>query len=288
MQPDSASHRLAVLGAGVMGSSITAMALGHGVPVVLVDIDDGALDRARASIAQQVRHAQLMGAAPADRPTGELVTSQRIEDIADATAVVEAITEKPDLKSDVHAKIGAAVRRGTPVISNTSGIPIDEMASALPCPEDLIGTHFMNPAYLIRTVEVIVGPRTAERTVAALMSLLSALDRQPIVVNDSPGFVTSRLLHPMINDAARLVDEGVATAADVDALMLGCLGHATGPLRTADMIGLDNLVDALDVLHERTGNPTHEPCALLRRKVAQGDHGIKTGRGFHEYERQPE
>jgi methoxymalonate biosynthesis protein len=172
-------------------------------------------------------------------------------------------------------EIGALIR--------TSGIPIDELAEAMPRPEDLVGTHFMNPAYLIRMVEVIRGPRTGDRTLASLMALLDTLARKPVVVRDSPGFVTSRLLHPMINDAARLVDEGVASAEDVDALMRGCLGHATGPLRTADLIGLDNLVDALDVLFDRTGDPTHEPCALLRRKVDAGDFGAKSGRGFYDY-----
>ncbi|MBP2329137.1 methoxymalonate biosynthesis protein [Kibdelosporangium banguiense] len=282
MQADPTSHRLVVLGAGVMGSSIATMALGHGVPVVLVDIDEDTLVHARATIDRQLRHARLMGALPTDRTPGELVTTLSSHD-ADVTAVIEAITEDPALKAKALAEIGALIRPGTPVISNTSGIPIDELAEALPRPDELIGTHFMNPAYLIRMVEVIRGPRTSDTTIAALMSLLDTLDRKAVVVRDSPGFVTSRLLHPMINDAARLVDEGVASAEDVDTLMRGCLGHATGPLRTADMIGLDNLVDALDVLFERTGNPAHEPCDLLRRKVAAGDFGAKTDRGFYEY-----
>ncbi|MEU3232444.1 3-hydroxyacyl-CoA dehydrogenase family protein [Nocardiopsis alba] len=282
MHADRSSHRLAVLGAGVMGTSITTMALGHGVPVVLVDTDENALDRARTTIDQQLRHARLMGRLPDGVPPGESILTSRLTD-KDVTAVIEAITEQPEAKSALLSEIGETVPPGTPVISNTSGIPIDELASALPRPGDLVGTHFMNPAYLIDMVEVVRGPRTDDTTLDALMSLLDALRRKAVVVRDSPGFVTSRLLHPMINDAARIVDEGVASAEDVDILMRGCLGHTTGPLRTADMIGLDNLVDALDVLFARTGDPAHEPCDLLRRKVAEGDFGAKSGRGFFDH-----
>lgn len=281
-QADTTSHRLAVLGAGVMGTSIAAMALGHGVSVVLVDIAAAALEVAPAAVQRQVRHARLLGALPTDRIDGELVTTAHLQD-TEVTAVIEAITEQPELKTKALDEIGRLLAPGTPVISNTSGIPIDELAEALPRPDELVGTHFMNPAYLIRMVEVIRGPRTSDASIARLMSLLAALDRKPVVVRDSPGFVTSRLLHPMINDAARLVGEGVSSAKDVDTLMRGCLGHATGPLRTADMIGLDNLVDALDALHARTGNPAHEPCDLLRDKVSAGDFGAKSGRGFYEY-----
>jgi methoxymalonate biosynthesis protein len=142
----------------------------------------------------------------------------------------------------------------------------------------------MNPPYLIETVEVIRGARTSGATVEAVTSLLTALGRTAIVVGDAPGFVTSRILHPMINDAARVVQAGTATVDAVDALMQGCLGHRTGPLRTADLIGLDNLVDSLRVLHERTGDEGCRPCELLLAKVGQGHLGRKSGRGFYQYE----
>lgn len=280
---DPSAHRLAVIGAGVMGTSIAAMAVGYGMPVVLVDIDQGAVDRARNKITHQLRHAQLMGALPAGRPAGELVTSPLIEDAADVTAVVEAVTEVPALKSKIHREVMALIRPGTPLISNTSGIPIDEMADSVPRPGELVGTHFMNPAYLITMVEVIRGPRTGDATMEAVNSLLTTLDRRPVVVRDAPGFVTSRLLHPMINDAARVAGEGTATVEAIDALMQGCLGHPTGPLRTADLIGLDNLVDALVVLSERTGNKAYLPCEMLLSKVRDGDLGQKTGKGFYDY-----
>jgi methoxymalonate biosynthesis protein len=225
-----------------------------------------------------------MGVLPAGGASGELVTATSVDAVAGATAVIEAITEAKDLKAKVLAEVSAVVRPGTPLISNTSSIPIDELADAVPRPAELIGTHFMNPPYLIRTVEVIRGARTGEDTLAGVQSLLGVLGRTGVVVRDAPGFVTSRVLHPMINDAAKVVQEGTATAEAVDALMQDCLGHATGPLRTADLIGLDNLVDSLWVLHERTGDEGCRPCDLLLELVRAGDHGRKSGRGFYEYE----
>lgn len=268
-----------------MGTGIATTALGHGVPVVLVDIDSDALDRARQQIAYQLRHARMMGALSEDRAVGELVTSLSVQDGADATAVVEAVTELPEPKAKALAEVSAAVAAGTPLISNTSGIPIDEMAEWVPRPEELVGTHFMNPPYLISMVEVVRGPRTGDATMAAVVSLLTAIDRRAVVVRDAPGFVTSRLLHPMINAAARIVGEGTAGVAAVDDLMQGCLGHPTGPLRTADLIGLDNLVDSLNAMFERTGDESCRPCEALLAKVREGSLGRKTGRGFYDYGR---
>ncbi|WP_327682131.1 3-hydroxyacyl-CoA dehydrogenase family protein [Kitasatospora sp. NBC_00458] len=279
-----AAHRLAVLGAGVMGVGITTLALARGIPVILVDVDGAKLDEARARISQELRMARLMGVLPPDGAVGELVTATALDAVAGATAVIEAVTEARDLKAEVLAGVSAVVRPGTPLVSNTSSIPIDELAGFVPRPAELIGTHFMNPPYLIRTVEVIRGARTGEATMAGVRSLLDALGRKGVVVRDAPGFVTSRLLHPMINDAAKVVQAGTATAEAVDALMQDCLGHATGPLRTADLIGLDNLVDSLWVLHERTGDEGARPCDLLLEMVRAGDHGRKSGRGFYEYE----
>jgi methoxymalonate biosynthesis protein len=276
-------HRLAIVGAGVMGTGIATLALGHGLPVVLVDVDDETLETARSRIHQQLRHAQLLGALPAGRNQGELTTTVSIADVADATAVVEAVVESAETKAKVFAELAAVMRPGAPLISNTSGIPIAEMAGWTERPGDLVGTHFMNPSYLIEMVEVSRGPRTADATVESVVALLTALGRKAVLVGDAAGFVTSRLLHPMINAAARIVEEGTATVEAVDQLMEGCLGHPTGPLRTADLIGLDNLVDSLDALYERTGEQTCRPCDLLLRKVRDGELGRKTGRGFYEY-----
>jgi methoxymalonate biosynthesis protein len=274
---------VAVVGAGTMGSGITTLVLGHGVPAVLVDVGQERLAVAEAGIRQQLRHAQLMGALPEGRATGVLSTAVELSAIADADVVIEAVVESVTIKHKVLTEVAAVTRPGTPIVSNTSGIPIAEMASWLPRPDVLIGTHFMNPPYLIGMVEVSRGPGTGDDTVATVLELLGALGRRAVLVGDSPGFVTSRLLHPMINSAARLVGSGVATAEQVDELMQGCLGHPTGPLRTADLIGLDNLADSLAALYERTGDPACEPCDLLLAKVRDGDLGRKTGRGFHDY-----
>jgi methoxymalonate biosynthesis protein len=278
------STRLTVLGAGVMGTGISALALGHGLPVTLIDPDSEQLARAEARIDQELRLAQLMGTLPPDTRTGRLLTTGSPGELGEPTAVVEAVTEHAGLKAELLAEVSARVPPGTLLVSNTSSIPIDELADAVARPADLLGTHFMNPPSLIRTVEVVRGARTGDAAMAAVAALLGELGRQPVVVRDAPGFVTSRILHPMINDAARVVQEGTATAEAVDALMHGCLGHPTGPLRTADLIGIDNLVDSLQVLYLRTRDEGCRPCELLLDKVRAGKLGRKSGEGFYTYQ----
>lgn len=276
--------RITVLGAGVMGTGIATLMIAHGIPVTLVDIEPAVLDRARGSVDRQLRHAQLLGATPEGVPTGELTTSISVADCEGSFAVIEAVSEHADQKDKILREVSGTVAPGTVLISNTSGIPIDELAASVDRPEELVGIHFMNPPYLIKMVEVARGSHTSDQTMASVRSLLSMVDRRGIVVRDSPGFVTSRLLHPMINEAARLVGAGVATAADVDALMTGCLGHPTGPLRTADLIGLDNLADALVALSERLADERYLPCEHLLDQVRAGRLGRKSGSGFYEYE----
>ncbi|MFH9419137.1 3-hydroxyacyl-CoA dehydrogenase family protein [Streptomyces sp. NPDC017529] len=276
-------HRLAIVGAGVMGTNISTLAIGHGVPVVLVDVDEAVLDTARQTIKQKTRHAQLMGVLPADRPQGTLTTSASLVDIADATTVIEAVTEVAEVKEKVLTEVSRIVRPGTTLISNTSCIPIDEMASWTVRPEELVGVHFMNPSYMIKMVEVIRGPRTDPAILEEVTGLLGVLGREALVIDDSAGFVINRLLHPLINTAAMLVQEGVASVEVVDGLLEGCLGHSTGPLRTGDLIGLENLVDSLNVLYERRGDESCRPCDLLLAKVRDGHLGRKTGRGFYDY-----
>ncbi|MFF3500497.1 3-hydroxyacyl-CoA dehydrogenase family protein [Streptomyces sp. NPDC003247] len=272
-----------MIGAGVMGTGISTLAVGHGLPVVLVDVDRAALDKARAGVAAQLRLARMMGKVPREGATGELVTTTRLADIVRATAVIEAVTELAPLKAEVLAEASALVAPGTLLVSNTSAVPIDEQADAVRRPEDLVGIHFMNPPYMIHTAELIRGPRSGEHALAAARALLKALGQDGIEVGDGPGFVVNRILQRMINEAARIVADGIADPASVDAAFEGCLGHTTGPLATADLIGLDNVVDSLRVLRERTGDAGYEPCALLLDKVAAGDFGRKTGRGFFEH-----
>ncbi|MER8187729.1 3-hydroxyacyl-CoA dehydrogenase family protein [Kitasatospora sp. NPDC094015] len=286
------ADRLVVLGAGVMGTGISALALGHGVSVALIDTDPEQLVRAEQGIAEQLRLAELMGRLPAGAgatgpgtpSTGTLSTGGGLEPVDGATAVIEAVTEDAGLKAALLAEVSGRVRPGTLLVSNTSSIPVDELADSVARPADLLGTHFMNPPSLIRTVEVVRGARTGDAAMVTVQALLAALGRTPVVVRDSPGFVTSRVLHPMINTAARVVQDGTASVEAVDALMQGCLGHPTGPLRTADLIGIDNLVDSLWVLHERTGDESCRPCDLLLSKVRAGALGRKSGAGFYTYQ----
>ncbi|MFD2416310.1 3-hydroxyacyl-CoA dehydrogenase family protein [Amycolatopsis pigmentata] len=281
---DETDH-LVIIGAGVLGCGIAALALAHGVAVTLADHTRPKLDQAEAAVTGHLKTATLLGVCPEDIPHGRLDTTTGLEEAVARrpAAVIEAGTEDSILKAGVLAQVGPHVPEGTPLISNTSSVPVDELADAVPRPEDLLGAHFMDPPYLIATVEVIPGRRTGAGALSAAKAFLGVLRRTSILVRDSPGFVTSRLLHPMINDAARLVQEGVASAEDVDALMCGCLGHPSGPLRTADLIGIDNLADSLWVLHKRTGDERSRPCDLLLAKVRDGHHGRKSGRGFYDY-----
>ncbi|MFH8597697.1 3-hydroxyacyl-CoA dehydrogenase family protein [Streptomyces rimosus] len=274
--------RLAIVGAGVMGRALATLAVGRGLPVLLTDVSKEQLERARGAVRQQLRHARLLGKLPKG-PDGELITDTSVAGLESAAAVIEAVTETTEAKTEALAAISAAVRPGTLIASNTSAVPVDELAGYTQRPEDVVGTHFMNPPYLIRAVEVIRGPRTGDAAMATLDRLLTALDREAIVVGDGPGFVSNRILMRVINDAARLVAEGRASAESVDRVFTGCFGHRTGPLATADLIGLDNIVDTLKVLHDRTGDDGYRACDLLLEKVRDGDFGHKTGNGFYSY-----
>lgn len=278
-----AEHRLAIVGAGVMGTGIATLAVGYGVPVTLIDVGESILAEARTAVAQQLRLARLMGSLPREGDEGELVTGVRLADVAAATIVVEAVTERARLKLDILAEVSRLVAPGTPLLSNTSAIPIEELAGVTARPQDVLGVHFMNPPYMIKMLEVIRGPRTGQEALTRTLALLDVLERTGVVVGDGPGFVINRVLQRMINEAARIVQDGIAGPEDVDALFTGCLGHRTGPLATADLIGLDNVADSLRVLLERTGDEGYRPCDLLLDKVKAAQWGRKTGRGFFEY-----
>jgi methoxymalonate biosynthesis protein len=283
MGNDATNHRLGIVGAGVMGTNITTLAIGFGVPVVLIDVSDDVLATARKTIRQKIRHAQLLGTLPADRAQGELLTSTSLDDVADSTTIIEAVVEIPEAKQKVLSAASAIVAPGTTLISNTSCISIDEMAAWVARPDELVGVHFMNPSYMIKMVEVIKGTQSSEATLERVTGLLADLGRESLVINDSTGFVINRLLHPLINTAAMLVDEGVASAEVVDGLLEGCLGHSTGPLRTGDLIGLDNLVDSLWVLYNARGDESCKPCEGLLQKVREGNLGRKSGCGYYDY-----
>lgn len=277
------SARIAVLGAGTMGTGITALALGHGVPVVLVETDERQRERAEDRVRMHLRFAQMAGKLPGEVGEAPFRITEDLEEIEGCTVVIEAVTEEAGLKAQVWKQVSAATGPGVLLVSNTSAVPIDEQAAFVERPQDMVGVHFMNPPYMIATTEVVRGPRTGQAAMSATRELLETLGRRPIVVADSPGFVINRILQWTINEAARITAEGIAAPEDIDALFRGCLGHTTGPLATADLIGLDNVVDSLRVLHERLEDDRYKPCDALVAKVEAGDLGRKTGRGFFEY-----
>ena len=246
---------ITVLGAGVMGVGITALAAGHGCAVTLVDMDQRKLDGAEERIAHEVRMAQMLGAFPDSVHVAKVVMSRSVSDAAGSFAVIEAITENAERKAKVIAEVSAVVSPGTLLVSNTSSIPIDELAAVGGTTGRPDRQHFMNPPYLIRTVEVIRGARTGERTLDAVRGPAHhPAPPDPSWCGTPRASSPAGVLHPMINDAARVVQEGTATVEYVDALCRAAWGTPTGPLRTADLIGLDNLVDSLNVLYERTGD----------------------------------
>lgn len=283
MSPQAKPHRLMILGAGVMGCGVAALALGHGVPVALVDAEQRALDRSRRSIAEHLHQGRLLGTLPAGVPVARLTTGTSPAIGAEATAVIEAVTEQAVVKAKALTAACRVVDLQTPLMSCTASIPVDELADWAGRPEDVVGTHFMNPPHAIPTVEVVRGRRTAGYVMDAVADLLAVLNRQPVMVSDVPGFVTGRLLFPMLNSAARLVGAETASVEDVDALLRTSLRQAAGPLRTADLIGLDSLVDSLEAIYERTGDESFQPCDVLLEKVRAGELGRKSGRGFYDY-----
>ncbi len=278
-------QRVGVVGAGVIGSGVAQLFAQTGHDVTLVDIRDEQLDAARRGIEKNLR---LFGLLRKDRVVagdvlGRLMTTGDVGELADADFVIENITEEWELKRSVHERIDAIVRAGTPVAANTSAIPITRIASAGRHPQRVVGMHFMNPVPLMPMVEIIRGVHTTAETIEAATTLAQQAGRQSIVVNDSPGFVTNRVMMLMVNEAMFLVYEGVASALDVDRLFKTCFGHKMGPLETADLIGLDTVLRSLDVIYAELNDGKYRPCPLLKQMVYAGTLGRKSGKGFHDY-----
>ncbi|MEP7122834.1 MAG: 3-hydroxyacyl-CoA dehydrogenase family protein [Byssovorax sp.] len=277
--------RIAVVGAGVIGASVAHALAERGHAVVLVDRDAAAIERASGSIRAGARLARLQhrsAAAPA-----ELLARVRftlaLADVAGASVVIENVTEDLEIKLGVHRELDAICAADCVFAANTSAIPIAQLAAATGHPERVVGLHFMNPVPLTAMVEVVRGAQTSEATLARVAALLAAMGKDFVVVNDAPGFVINRVLMPAISEAIAVVHEGTATAAEVDRLFQSCLGHPMGPLRTADLIGLDTVLKTLEVLHENLGGG-RAPCPLLREMVAAGRLGRKSGEGFFLYD----
>lgn len=275
-----------VIGAGVMGCGLAEALIATGHRVVLHDVAAAVLDQARNRIRKSLLSAALLAPNGREKPSAmmaRLVLTDDLERLAEADFVIENITERWDAKAALYPRLEGICRPEAVLAANSSTIPTGDFAGLLSSGRRVIGMHFMNPVPAKRLVEVIPGPETAPETIATAARLLRQMGKEMILVRDGAGFVTNRVLMLTVNEAICVVEEGVATAADVDRLFCGCFGHAMGPLATADLIGLDTILLSLESLQQRRDPRKFEPAPLLRRMVAEGRLGRKSGRGFHDY-----
>jgi len=281
-------RKVGVIGAGTMGNGIAQVFAANGRSVQLVDTVPAALEAALAKIEKSVR--KIAAKKEQDENTvagevmGRIATAGDLDSLSDCDLVVEAIVENAKVKQEVFGRLDTICRPDAILASNTSSISITVIGAATKRPGQVIGMHFMNPVPIMKLVEVIRGQLTDDATMAAIMAECEALGKTPLEANDYPGFVANRILMPMINEACFALMEGVADAPSIDGVMkLGC-NHPMGPLTLADFIGLDICLSILNVLHTELGDPKYRPCPLLKRMVAAGLLGRKSGRGFYSYE----
>jgi 3-hydroxybutyryl-CoA dehydrogenase len=280
------ADRIAVIGAGQMGNGIAHVFAQSGFDVVMIDVAQQALDRGRDTIAKNLdRQVKKGSIQEADKATilGRVTTATSTDAVKGAVLVIEAATENRELKFRIFADLDAKADAGAVLATNTSSISITEIAAQTRRPELVIGMHFMNPVPVMQLVEIIRGLATSDETTARTVAWSRAVGKSPVEVNDYPGFVANRILMPMINEAVYCVMEGVGTPEAIDTVMKLGMNHPMGPLTLADFIGLDTCLAILEVLHAGLGDPKYRPCPLLRKYVAAGWLGRKSGRGFYTY-----
>ncbi len=283
-------QRLGVVGSGLMGSGIAQVAAVNGFDVTLVDVDQARVDAGHASIARRLRRESERGrisTADAEAAIGRIraiADMDTLNSLRDVDCVIEAVVEDLSVKIALFRRLGALCRPNAILASNTSSLPLSDLAAASGRPERVIGLHFFNPPWALRLVEIITTASTSDQTLAEGYGICERMDRVPVRVKDTPGFIANRLLVPFIFDAINMLDNGVATAEDVDNACKVGLNHTMGPLATADLIGLDTLRFIADSMFEEYGEARFKAPTLLRRLVSLGHLGRKTGRGFFRYD----
>jgi 3-hydroxybutyryl-CoA dehydrogenase len=269
-----------VVGAGQMGGGIAQVVAASGRRVSLHDAAPGAVERGIETMRKSLARLAEKGGAP---PDDVLTRVEAADDLVSADLMIEAVVEDAAVKEDVFRRADERMPPEAILASNTSSIPISSLASATKRPDRVIGMHFFNPVPILALVEIVRGAETSDDTVAAIVALAEELGKTPAEANDSPGFVSNRILMPFINEAAWALHDGVARPEAIDTIAKLGFAHPMGPLALADLIGLDTCVAIMEVLHEGLGDPKYEPCPLLREHVAAGRLGRKSGQGFFEY-----
>ena len=280
-----AVEKIQVVGAGQMGSGIAQVAAQAGLAVHLADVDEAAVSKGLETIEKNLSRSvekERISREEMDATLGRIESGT--EYAADADLAIEAVVERAEVKAEVFGALDERLGEEAILASNTSSISITELAATTTRPQRFIGMHFFNPVPLMRLVEIVRGLETADETCRAVHELAGRLGKEPVEVMDYPGFVSNRILMPMINEAVYCVMEGVAGPEEVDAVMKLGMNHPMGPLALADLIGLDTCLHIMEVLHEGFGDTKYRPCPLLRRYVAAGRLGRKSGRGFYKYD----
>ncbi len=278
---------IGVLGAGTMGSGIAQVASEAGFEVIMRDIDDSFVHKGMSAINKNLGRAVDKGKKSkeeAEEIVGRIRGTTNLEDLADAELVIEAVIENIDLKKEIYRDLDRICKSEAVLASNTSGLSITEMASATNRAGNVIGMHFFNPAPVMKLVEVVNGAETSKETFQLIMDLARKMGKEPIAVNEAPLFVVNRILVPMINEAAYVLMEGVASAEDIDKGMALGANHPIGPLALGDLVGIDVLLAVQDTLYKETGDSKYRPCPLIRKMVRAGHLGRKTGKGFYKYD----